>query len=76
MDQFPCLGNRELICLLLFTCNYVVSVWRGFFFLWMLGIVVVLCILTRPVKGWLKAQNHKGLVIRLLFLRATTKLIL
>ena len=38
--------------------------------------VVLLCILTRPVKGWLKAQNHKGLVIRLLFLRATTKLIL
>ena len=22
--------KRELICLLLFTCNYVVSVWRGF----------------------------------------------
>ena len=38
--------------------------------------VVLLCMLTRPVKGWLKAQNHKGLVIRLLFLRATTKLII
>ena len=25
------------ICLLLFTCNYVVSVWRGFLFLWVLG---------------------------------------
>ena len=25
--------ERELICLLLFTCNYVVSVWRGFLFL-------------------------------------------
>ena len=34
MDQLPRLGKRELICLLLFTCNYVVSVWRGFFFLW------------------------------------------
>ena len=32
-DQLPWLGNRELICLLSFTCNYVVSVWRGFLFL-------------------------------------------
>ena len=27
----------ELICLLLLTCNYVVSVWRGFLFLWVVG---------------------------------------
>ena len=27
MDQLPRLGKRELICLLLFTCNYVVCVW-------------------------------------------------
>ena len=26
MDQLPPLGKRELICLLLFTCNYVVSI--------------------------------------------------
>ena len=26
MDQLPRLGKRELTCLLLFTCNYVVSV--------------------------------------------------
>ena len=26
MDQLPRLGKRELMCLLLFTCNYVVSV--------------------------------------------------
>ena len=26
MDQLPRLGKRELICLILFTCNYVVSV--------------------------------------------------
>ena len=32
MDQLPRLGKRELICLLLFTCNYVVSVWRDFLF--------------------------------------------
>ena len=37
MGQLPRLGKRELICLLLFTCNYVVSVWRGFLFLWVLG---------------------------------------
>ena len=30
MDQLPRLEKRELICLLLFICNYVVSVWRGF----------------------------------------------
>ena len=42
MDQLPRLGKRELICLLLFTCNYVVSVWRGFLFLWVLGMGYVL----------------------------------
>ena len=30
-------GERELICLLLFTCNYVVSFQRGFLFLCVLG---------------------------------------
>ena len=30
-DLLPQFGKRELVCLLLFTCNcsYVVSVWRG-----------------------------------------------
>ena len=37
VDQLPRLGKRELICLLLFTCSYVVSVLRGFLFLWVLG---------------------------------------
>ena len=37
VDQLPRLGKRELICLLLFTCNYVVYFWRGFLFLWVLG---------------------------------------
>ena len=37
VDQLPRLGKRELICFLLFTCNYVVSVWRGFLFRWVLG---------------------------------------
>ena len=44
MDQLPRLGKRELICLLLFICNYVVSVWRDFLFLWVLwmGYVILL----------------------------------
>ena len=37
MDQLPRLGKRELICLLSVTCNCVVSVWRGFLFLLVLG---------------------------------------
>ena len=45
MDQLPRLGKRELICLLLFTCNYVVSVWRGFLFLWVLGMGYVVLLL-------------------------------
>ena len=42
MDRLPRLGKRELICLLLFTCNYVVSVWRGFLNLWVLGMGYVI----------------------------------
>ena len=42
VDQLPRLGKRELICLLLFTCNYVVSVWRGFLFLLVLGMGYVI----------------------------------
>ena len=42
MDQLPGLGKRELIRLLLFTCNCVVSVWRGFLFLWVLGMDYVI----------------------------------
>ena len=44
MDQLPRLGKRELVCLLLFTCNYVVSVWRGFLFLWVLGMGYVVAL--------------------------------
>ena len=42
MDQLPRLGKRELICLLSFTCNYVVFVWRGFLFLLVLGMGYVI----------------------------------
>ena len=34
--------ERELICLLSFACNYVVSVLRGFLILWVLGMGCVL----------------------------------
>ena len=45
MDQLPRLGKSELVCLLLFTCNYVVSVWRGFLFLWVLRMSYVISLL-------------------------------
>ena len=42
VDQLPRLGKRELSCLLFFTCNYVVSVCRGFLFLEVLGMGYVI----------------------------------
>ena len=35
-------GKRKLVCLLLFTCNYVVSDWRGFLSLFVLGMGYVI----------------------------------
>ena len=48
VDRLPRLGKRELICPLLFTCNYVVSVWRGFLFLWVLWDGLLYFIVTLP----------------------------
>ena len=45
VTELPRLGKRELICLLLFTCGYVVSVWRGFLFLWVLGVGYLILLL-------------------------------
>ena len=42
VDQLPRLGKRELISLLSFTCNYAVSVRRGFLFFWVLGMGCVI----------------------------------
>ena len=42
VDQLPRLGKRKLICLLTFTCGYVVSIRRGFLFLWVLGMGCVI----------------------------------
>ena len=41
-DELPLLGKRDIIFLLSFTCNYVVSVKRGFLFLLVLGISCVI----------------------------------
>ena len=49
VDQLPRLGKRELICLLLFTCNNVVSVRRGFLFLWVLGMGCGILIVALPI---------------------------
>ena len=67
MDQLPRLGKRELICLLSFTCNYVVFVWRGFLFLWVLGMGYVILLwhsLSLPYNyfislQWLNVQSLK-----------------
>ena len=48
VDQLPRLGKREVICLLLFTGNCVVSVWRGFLFLWVLGMGCVILLWHSP----------------------------
>ena len=59
MDQLPRLGNRELICLLLFTCNNVVSVRRGFLFLWVLGMGYVILLwhsLSLPYNYFVRKQ--------------------
>ena len=42
VDQLLQLGTRELICLLLCICYYVVCVWRGFLSLWLLGMGYVI----------------------------------
>ena len=67
MDQLPRLGKRELICLLSFTCNYVVFVWRGFLFLWVLGMGYVILLwhsLSLPYNYFVKIgkQNFRSLV--------------
>ena len=71
MDQLPRLGKRELICLLSFTCNYVVFVWRGFLFLWVLGMGYVILLwhsLSLPYNylvniGFSKSQFPVGIKV-------------
>ena len=63
MDQIPRLGKRELICLLLFTCNYVVSVWRGFLFLCVLGMGYVYAPNFEKVDGAYCFWSVRGCVV-------------
>ena len=65
MDQLPRLGKRELICLLLFTCNYVVFVRRGFLFLWVLGMGYVILLwhsLSLPYNYLACYQNIRNIL--------------
>ena len=60
MDQLHRLGKRELICLLSFTCSYVVFVWRGFLFLWVLGMGYVILLwhsLSLPYNYFIMGQT-------------------
>ena len=53
-------GEEALICLLLLTCNYVVSVRRGFFCLWVLGMGYVILLwhsLSLPYNYFTNSQN-------------------
>ena len=63
VDQLPRLGKKELVCLLLFTCNYVVSVLRGFLFLWVLGMGYVILLwhsLSLPYNYFDDQQSRDG----------------
>ena len=65
VDQLPRFGKRELVCLLLFTCNYVVSVWRCFLFLWVLGMGYVILLwhsLSLPCNYFESLYSLLGLV--------------
>ena len=66
MDQLPRLGKRELICLLSFTCNYVVFVWRGFLFLWVLGMGYVILLwhsLSLPYNYFVLTKSKQQLIL-------------
>ena len=67
MDQLPRLGKRELICLLSFACNYVVFVWRGFLFLWVLGMGYVILLwhsLSLPYNYFLNQKSHISVIFK------------
>ena len=61
MDQLPRLGKRELICLLSFTCNYVVFVCGGFLLLLVLGMGYVILLwhsLSLPYNYFTAVKYH------------------
>ena len=75
MDQLPRFGNRELICLLSFTCNYVVSVWREFLFLCVLGMGSVILLwhsLSLPYN-YFRSEAHTSMCSILFCIFAKSK---
>ena len=52
-DHLPWLGKRELVCLLSFTCNYVLSVWRVLLFF-----CYGLCLFIVAIPGHVSLQPH------------------
>ena len=69
MDQLPRLGKRELICLLLFICNNVVFVWRGFLFprvLWMGYVILLWHSLSLPYDYFILIKRKTNLNIAFL----------
>ena len=76
VDQLPRLGKRELVCLLLFTCYYVVSVWRDFLSLWVLGMGYVILLwhsMSLPYNYFMIANLHLNFTSVLLQLRTNIR---
>ena len=65
MDQLPRLGKRELICLLLFTCNYMVPVWRGLLFLWVFGMGFIILLLHSLSLPYNYPMPHDGYMLNI-----------
>ena len=61
------LGKRELICLLLFMCNYLVSVRRGLLFLLVLGIGFVILLWHSLSLPYNYFSNRQAISLRGLF---------
>ena len=74
MDQLPRLEKRELIGLLLFTCNYVVFVWRGFLFLWVLGMGYVILLWHSLSLPYNYFTLHFKIVFSMLFVKIRCEL--
>ena len=65
-EYYPRLGKRKLICLLQFTCNYVVSVRRGFLFLEVLGSGCVILLwhsLSLPYNYYKRQQRFLAFLV-------------
>ena len=77
VDQLPRLGKRELICLLLFTCNYVISVgevssssgcfgWATLFYCGTPSALHIIILISSLKDGLLRQNNKQNFVRGLL----------